>query len=46
MSQDRKLKPFGEIPESFRGLKDDGIYYVDKTGFILFCFRKSEKSAS
>ena len=36
MSQDKKLMPFGEIPESFRGLKDEGIYYVDKTEFISF----------
>ncbi len=36
MSQEKRLKPFGEIPESFRGLKNEGIYYVDKTGFIPF----------
>ena len=31
-----KLIPFGEISESFTGLKDEGIYYVDKTSFIPF----------
>ena len=36
MSQNRRLKPFGEIPESFTALKDKGIYYTDKTGFIPY----------
>ncbi len=36
MDQNKKLKPFGEIPESFCGLKDEGLYYVDKTGFIEY----------
>ena len=36
MSQGKKLKPFGEIPESFKRLKDEGVYYVDKTGFIPY----------
>ena len=36
MSQDKKLKPFGEIPESFTALKDKGIYYTDKTAFIPY----------
>ena len=36
MNQDKKLLPFAEIPESFTGLKDKGIYYTDKTGFISF----------
>ena len=36
MPQDKKLIPFGEISESFKGLKDEGIYYVDKTGFIPY----------
>ncbi len=31
-----KLIPFGEISESFTKLKDEGIYYVDKTAFIPF----------
>ena len=31
-----RLIPFGEISESFKGLKDEGIYYVDKTGFISY----------
>ena len=33
---DKKLKPFGEIAESFKGLKKEGVYYVDKTGFISY----------
>ena len=36
MGQNKKLKPFGEIPESFEGLIDRGIYYTDKTGFIPY----------
>ena len=36
MGQDKKLKPFGEIPESFKALRDRGIYYTDKTGFIPY----------
>ena len=36
MHQDKQLIPFGEISESFTGLKDKGIYYVDKTGFIPY----------
>ena len=36
MGQDRKLKPFGEIPESFKALRDRGIYYTDKTEFIPY----------
>ena len=36
MGQAKKLKPFGEIPESFKGLKDEWVYYVDKTGFIPY----------
>ena len=32
----KKLIPFGEISESFTGLRDKGIYYVDKTGLIPF----------
>ena len=43
MGLDRKLKPFGEIPESFRGLRDDGIYYVDKTGFIPYLINQNRK---
>ena len=34
----KKLIPFGEISESFTGLKDEGIYYIDKTGFIYGVF--------
>ncbi|MBQ9394491.1 MAG: AAA family ATPase, partial [Proteobacteria bacterium] len=40
MGQDKKLKPFGEIPESFKGLKDKGIYYTDKTSFISYLIRQ------
>ena len=36
MSQNKKLHPFAEIPESFEGLMEDGVYYVDKTGFISY----------
>ena len=36
MSQNKKLHPFAEIPESFEGLMEDGMYYVDKTGFISY----------
>ena len=36
MSESKKLVPFGEISESFTGLKDKDIYYVDKTAFIPF----------
>ena len=43
MGQDKKLKPFGEIPESFKGLKDDGVYYVDKTGFIPFLISQKRR---
>ncbi len=43
MGLDRKLKPFGEIPESFRGLKDEGVYYVDKTGFIQYLLSQKRK---
>ena len=43
MGQDKKLKPFGEIPESFEGLGDNGIYYVDKTGFIPYLISQKRK---
>ncbi|MBQ8036656.1 MAG: AAA family ATPase [Proteobacteria bacterium] len=39
----KKLIPFGEISESFTGLKDDGIYYVDKTGFISLLIEQKRK---
>ena len=38
-----KLIPFGEISESFTGLRGDGIYYVDKTGFIPFLIEQRRK---
>ena len=43
MGQNKKLKPFGEIPESFEGLGDNGIYYVDKTGFIPYLISQKRK---
>ncbi|MBQ9395245.1 MAG: AAA family ATPase [Proteobacteria bacterium] len=43
MDESKKLKPFGEIPESFRGLKTEGIYYVDKTGFIPYLISQKRK---
>ena len=36
MSREKKLKPFGEIPESFRELRNKGIFYTDKTAFITY----------
>ena len=39
----KKLIPFGEISESYTGLRDDGIYYVDKTGFIPFLIEQKRK---
>ena len=38
-----KLIPFGEISESFTGLKDEGIYYVDKTGFIPYLIEQNRR---
>ena len=43
MDDRKKLKPFGEIPESFKGLKDEGGYYVDKTGFIPYLISQKRK---
>ena len=40
MGLDKRLKPFGEIPESFMGLKDKGIYYTDKTSFISYLIKQ------
>ena len=39
----KRLIPFGEISESFTGLREDGIYYVDKTGFIPFLIEQKRK---
>ena len=36
MGESNKLVPFGEISESFTGLRKGGIYYVDKTAFLSF----------
>ena len=43
MIETKKLIPFGEISESFTGLKDKGIYYVDKTGFIPFVLKQNRE---
>ena len=43
MYQNNKLKPFAEMPESFEGLKDEGVYYVDKTGFIPYLLSQKRK---
>ena len=39
----KKLIPFGEISESFTGLRDKGIYYIDKTGFIQFLIEQKRE---
>ena len=39
----KKLIPFGEISESFSGLRDKGIYYIDKTGFIQFLIEQKRE---
>ncbi|MBQ9395511.1 MAG: AAA family ATPase [Proteobacteria bacterium] len=43
MDETKKLIPFGEISESFTGLKDEGVYYVDKTGFIPFLIEQKRE---
>jgi hypothetical protein len=43
MAREKKLQPFGETPESFRELKDDGVYYVDKMGFIPYLITQKRK---
>ena len=43
MNEDKKLKPFGEIAESFKELKDEGIYYVDKTAIIPYLVTQKRK---
>lgn len=43
MSQNGKLKPFAKIPESFEGLRDEGIYYVDKMRFITYLITQKRK---
>ncbi len=40
MDAGKRLKPFGEIPESFKALKDKGIYYTDKTSFISYVIQQ------
>ncbi|MBQ9394556.1 MAG: AAA family ATPase, partial [Proteobacteria bacterium] len=42
MEQD-KLKPFRSQSESFYAFKDEGMYYVDKTGFIPYLVSKGDK---
>ena len=39
----KKLIPFGEISESFTGLREKGIFYVDKTGFIPFLIEQKRE---
>ena len=39
----KKLIPFGEISESFTGLRSKGIYYVDKTEFISFLIEQKRE---
>ena len=43
MDETKKLEPFGEIQESFKGLKDEGIYYVDKTALIPYLVLQKRK---
>ncbi|MBQ9394591.1 MAG: AAA family ATPase [Proteobacteria bacterium] len=43
MNEDKMLKPFGEIAESFKELKDEGIYYVDKTAIIPYLVTQKRK---
>ena len=40
MVDNKKLKPFGEISESFKALRDKGIYYTDKTSFISYLIKQ------
>ena len=41
--QDRKLNPFRAQTESFKVFKDEGEYYVDKTGFIRYLIESGDK---
>ncbi|MBR4985453.1 MAG: AAA family ATPase [Proteobacteria bacterium] len=43
MNQDRKLIPFRAQPEDFKVFKDEGCYYIDKTGFIRYLIEKGDK---
>ena len=43
MMQDRKLNPFRAQTESFKVFKDEGEYYVDKTGFIRYLIESGDK---
>ncbi|MBQ9396643.1 MAG: AAA family ATPase [Proteobacteria bacterium] len=43
MHASNQLIPFGEISESFTGLRDKRIYYVDKTGFIPFMIEQNRE---
>ena len=43
MKQDMRLKPFRSQSESFGAFKDEGMYYVDKTGFIPYLVNKGDK---
>ena len=46
MGQDKKLKPFRSQSESFGAFKDEGMYYVDKTGFIPYLVSMVRGSAA
>ncbi len=43
MVQDKKLIPFRAQSESFKVFKDEGGYYVDKTGFIRYLIERGDK---
>ncbi len=43
MSQDNKLIPFRAQSESYTVFRDEGCYYVDKTGFIPYMIERGDK---
>ena len=43
MNQNRKLIPFRAQSEDFKVFKDEGCYYIDKTGFIRYLIEKGDK---
>ncbi|MBR4986074.1 MAG: AAA family ATPase [Proteobacteria bacterium] len=43
MNQDRQLIPFRAQSEDFKVFKDEGCYYIDKTGFIRYLIEKGDK---
>ena len=42
MNQNRRLIPFKSVSESFEAFKDNGMYYVDKTGFIPYLIHSGD----